>query len=83
MSETRDIREFARLYRECSEGRPKAKLPKAMDDAFANPQSDAEAEIKQKRMGRNRVRIADNQNAVAGATPSDVTSTAAPMYRPL
>ncbi|WP_223961463.1 sensor domain-containing diguanylate cyclase [Paraburkholderia sabiae] len=32
-----------------------------------------------KRMGRNRVRIADNQNAVARATPSDVTSTAAPM----
>ncbi|MBP0595072.1 SOS response-associated peptidase family protein [Paraburkholderia sp. LEh10] len=43
---TIDIREFARLYWERAEGRLKAKLPKAMDDAFANPQSDAEAEIK-------------------------------------
>lgn len=44
---TIDIREFARLYWERAEGRLKARLPKAMDEAFANPQSDAEAEIRQ------------------------------------
>nr|WP_241023966.1 SOS response-associated peptidase family protein [Burkholderia sp. Ac-20365] len=42
-----DIGEFARLYFERAEGRLKARFPKAMDDAFANPQSDDEAEIKQ------------------------------------
>lgn len=42
-----DLAEFARLYFERAEGRLKARFPKAMDDAFANPQSDAEAEIKQ------------------------------------
>lgn len=41
-----DIREFARLYWERAEGRLKAKLPKAMDDSFASPQSDEEREIK-------------------------------------
>ncbi|WP_054930024.1 SOS response-associated peptidase family protein [Paraburkholderia caribensis] len=43
---TIDIREFARLYWERAEGRLKAKIPKAMDDAFAAPQSDNEREIK-------------------------------------
>jgi len=43
---TIDIREFARLYWERAEGRLKARLPKAMDEAFADPQSDAEAEIR-------------------------------------
>ncbi|MEM5368945.1 SOS response-associated peptidase family protein [Paraburkholderia azotifigens] len=42
-----DIREFARLYWERAEGRLKAKIPKAMDDAFASPQSADELEIKQ------------------------------------
>ncbi len=41
-----DIREFARLYWERAEGRLKAKIPKAMDDSFSNPQSDDEQEIK-------------------------------------
>ena len=43
---TIDIREFARLYWEHVEGRMKVKIPKAMDDAFASPQSDEEREIK-------------------------------------
>lgn len=42
-----DIAEFARLYFERAEGRLKARFPKAMDEAFANPQSDAESEIRQ------------------------------------
>ncbi|MEM5346069.1 SOS response-associated peptidase family protein [Paraburkholderia azotifigens] len=42
-----DIREFARLYWERAEGRLKAKIPKAMDDAFASPQSADELEIRQ------------------------------------
>ena len=41
-----DIREFARLYWERAEGSLKARIPKAMDDAFAGPQSDEEREIK-------------------------------------
>lgn len=40
-----DIREFARLYWERAEGRVKAKIPKAIDGAFTNPQSDEEREI--------------------------------------
>jgi len=43
---TIDIREFARLYWERAEGRLNAKIPKAMDDAFALPQSGEELEIK-------------------------------------
>src|SRR5882757_6991800 len=39
------IREFARLYRERAEG-GKAKIPKAMDDVFSNPQSEDENAIK-------------------------------------
>ena len=41
-----DIREFARLYWERAEGRLKAKIPKAMDDSFALPQSEDELEIR-------------------------------------
>lgn len=40
-----DIREFARLYWERAEG-SKAKIPKAMDDAFAQPQTEDERQIK-------------------------------------
>jgi putative SOS response-associated peptidase YedK len=39
------IREFARLYWERAEG-SKAKIPKAMDDVFSNPQSEDENAIK-------------------------------------
>ena len=39
------IREFAQLYFERAEG-SKAKVPKAMDDAFSAPQSDEEREVK-------------------------------------
>jgi putative SOS response-associated peptidase YedK len=42
---TMSIGEFARLFFERAEG-SRAKLPKAMEDAFAEPQSDAEREIK-------------------------------------
>ncbi|WP_321794811.1 SOS response-associated peptidase family protein [Caballeronia sp. J97] len=41
-----DIREFARLFWERAEG-SKAKIPKAMEDAFREPQSDDERQIKQ------------------------------------
>ncbi|SAL85428.1 hypothetical protein AWB74_07300 [Caballeronia arvi] len=40
-----DIEEFARLYFERAEG-SKAKIPKAVDDAFREPQTNAESEIK-------------------------------------
>jgi putative SOS response-associated peptidase YedK len=40
-----DIREFARLYWERAEG-SKAKIPKAVDDAFRDPQTDDERQIK-------------------------------------
>jgi putative SOS response-associated peptidase YedK len=43
---TMDIHEFARLFFERVEGVSKAKIPKAMEDAFAQPQTDAEREIK-------------------------------------
>jgi putative SOS response-associated peptidase YedK len=41
-----DIGEFARLFFERAEGISKAKIPKAMEDAFATPQTEAEREIK-------------------------------------
>ncbi|RKT20328.1 putative SOS response-associated peptidase YedK [Paraburkholderia sp. RAU2J] len=41
-----DIHEFARLFFERAEGISKAKVPKAMEDAFAEPQTDAEGAIK-------------------------------------
>jgi putative SOS response-associated peptidase YedK len=40
-----DIEEFARLYFERAEG-SKVKIPKAVDDAFREPRTDAESEIK-------------------------------------
>ncbi|MBB6201195.1 SOS response-associated peptidase family protein [Paraburkholderia fungorum] len=43
---TMDIHEFARLFFERAEGVSKAKIPKAMEAAFASPQNDAEREIK-------------------------------------
>jgi putative SOS response-associated peptidase YedK len=41
-----DIHEFARLFFERAEGISKAKVPKAMEDAFAQPQSETETQIK-------------------------------------
>ncbi|MFL9912724.1 SOS response-associated peptidase family protein [Paraburkholderia fungorum] len=41
-----DIDEFARLFFERAEGVSKAKIPKAVEDSFAEPQTDAEREIK-------------------------------------
>ncbi|WP_345817841.1 SOS response-associated peptidase family protein (plasmid) [Paraburkholderia sp. PREW-6R] len=41
-----DIAEFTRLFFERAEGISKAKIPKAMEDAFAQPRTDAELEIK-------------------------------------
>jgi putative SOS response-associated peptidase YedK len=40
-----DIEEFARLYFERAEG-SKAKIPKAVDDAFRDPKTDAERQIR-------------------------------------
>ena len=42
---TMSIKEFAQLFLERAEG-SKAKIPKAMEDAFSEPQSDAEREVK-------------------------------------
>src|SRR5258708_4159297 len=42
---TMGIKEFARLFFEPAEG-SKSKIPKAMEDAFSNPQSDDEREVK-------------------------------------
>lgn len=41
-----DIGEFTRLFFERAEGVSKSKVPKAMESAFAEPQTDAEREIK-------------------------------------
>lgn len=41
-----DIHEFARLFLERAEGISKAKVLKAMEDAFASPQTEIEREIK-------------------------------------
>ncbi|MFL9916866.1 SOS response-associated peptidase family protein [Paraburkholderia fungorum] len=41
-----DIGEFSRLFFKRAEGVSKAKIPKAMEDAFAEPKTDAEGEIK-------------------------------------
>jgi hypothetical protein len=41
-----DIDEFARLFFERAEGISKAKIPKAMEDAFVAPETDAERQIK-------------------------------------
>lgn len=41
-----DIGEFSRLFFKRAEGVSKAKIPKAMEDAFAEPKTDAEREIK-------------------------------------
>ncbi|SIT40610.1 conserved hypothetical protein [Paraburkholderia ribeironis] len=43
---TMDMHEFARLFFERAEGASKAKIPKAMEDAFGEPKTDAEREIK-------------------------------------
>ncbi len=43
---TMDIHEFARLFFERAEGVSKAKIPKAMEDAFSSPATEAEREIK-------------------------------------
>jgi putative SOS response-associated peptidase YedK len=43
---TMDIHEFASLFFERAEGVSKAKIPKAMEDAFAVPQTKADLEIK-------------------------------------
>lgn len=42
---TMSIKEFAQLFFERADG-SKAKIPKAMEDAFSEPQSDAEREVK-------------------------------------
>ncbi|MGF6636470.1 SOS response-associated peptidase family protein [Paraburkholderia sp. MM6662-R1] len=42
---TMDIHEFARLFFERAEGISKAKVPKAMELAFANPENEEQAEI--------------------------------------
>ena len=40
-----DIHEFARLFLERAEGVDKVKVPKAMEDAFAQLQTEAEREV--------------------------------------
>lgn len=77
-----DIREFARLFFERAEGASKAKVPKAMEDAFAQPNTDEERAIKaaidqfnseqttklEKDLFKQRKRLADAERALQTKT---------------
>jgi putative SOS response-associated peptidase YedK len=83
-----DIREFARLYWERAEG-SKAKIPKAMDDAFRNPQTDDERQIKEfidrynadqatkleQELFKQRTRLADAERTLQTKTTKAATES--------
>ncbi|SAL77549.1 hypothetical protein AWB67_05115 [Caballeronia terrestris] len=83
-----DIREFARLYWERAEG-SKAKIPKAMDDAFRNPQTDNERQIKEfidrynadqatrleQELFKQRTRLADAERTLQTKTTKAATES--------
>jgi len=87
---TLSIREFAQLFFERAEGAG-AKLPKAMEDAFADPQTDAEREIRasierfnaqetarlEQDLFKHRARLADAERSLQ----SKVTKKAAESRR--
>ncbi|SAK86069.1 hypothetical protein AWB76_06008 [Caballeronia temeraria] len=83
-----DIEEFARLYFERAEG-SKAKIPKAVDDAFREPQTDAESEIKalidrynqdqttklEKELFKQRTRLADAERTLQSKVTKAATES--------
>ncbi|MDR5832494.1 SOS response-associated peptidase family protein [Caballeronia sp. LP006] len=83
-----DIREFARLFWERAEG-SKAKIPKAMEDAFREPQSDDERQIKafidrfnveqtskiEQELFRQRTRLADAERTLQTKTTKAATES--------
>jgi hypothetical protein len=82
------IREFARLYWERAEG-SKANVPKAMDDAFSNPQTDEERKVKasiekfnaaqltklEQELFRQRARLADAERALQSKATKAATES--------
>jgi putative SOS response-associated peptidase YedK len=82
------IREFARLYWERAEG-SKAKIPKAIDDVFSNPQSEDENAIKalidrfnaeqvtklEQELFRQRTRLADAARTLQSKVTKAVTES--------
>jgi putative SOS response-associated peptidase YedK len=83
-----DIEEFARLYFERAEG-SKAKIPKAVDDAFRDPQTDAERQIKasidsfnaeqsaklEQELFKQRTRLADAERTLQTKTTKAATES--------
>jgi putative SOS response-associated peptidase YedK len=82
------IREFSRLYWELAEG-SKANVPKAMDDAFSNPQTDEERKVKasiekfnaaqvtklEQELFRQRARLADAERALQSKATKAATES--------
>jgi hypothetical protein len=83
-----DIREFARLFWERAEG-SKAKIPKAMEDAFLDPQNDDERQIKEfidrynaeqatnleQELFRQRTRLADAERTLQSKVTKAATES--------
>jgi putative SOS response-associated peptidase YedK len=83
-----DIREFARLFWERAEG-SKAKVPKAMEDAFREPQTDDERQIKalidrynaeqatkvEQELFKQRTRLADVERTLQTKTTKAATES--------
>jgi putative SOS response-associated peptidase YedK len=83
-----DIEEFARLYFERAEG-SKAKIPKAVDDAFREPQTDAESEIRalidrynqdqttklEQELFKQRTRLADDERTLKSKVTKAATES--------
>lgn len=83
-----DIREFARLFWERAEG-SKAKIPKAMEDAFREPQTDDERQIKtfidrynaeqatkvEQELFKQRTRLADAERTLQTKTTKAATES--------
>lgn len=83
-----DVREFARLFWERAEG-SKAKIPKAMEDAFLDPQNDDERQIKafidrnnaqqatnlEQELFRQRTRLADAERTLQSKVTKAATDS--------
>jgi putative SOS response-associated peptidase YedK len=83
-----DIEEFSRLYFERAEG-SKAKIPKAVDDAFRDPQTEAEKHIRasilrfnaeqttklEQELFKQRTRLADAQRTVQSKVTKAATES--------
>ena len=82
------LEEFTRLFFERAEG-SKAKIPKAMEDAFADPQSEAEREVKvlidkfnagqvaklEQELFKQRTRLADAERSLLGKVTKAATDS--------